>query len=275
MIEKRTEAAARENINVGGCDLLEMDMVQDSAVAVSGLPLAAEPLFTLSPITPPQAALPPHEALFNASPIACPPSEHEHDTDVLMQELEKSWSPVLVPSQLGITTQTSPVQPSWSPHMSPHLLRSQPVLDTVPSTLLLPPWSPIPTKSPLTREQSEELPMLDQAWSRPRPTARDRGQPPRSVQRRRPQTPSVYRRNHGYSIADDIEASMREEEDDAMASPSAGNSTPFIPFTFSPPSRRLFTHPGARPRVTKTYATQARGAQSSPPYKATSSTNPQ
>lgn len=117
--------------------------------------------------------------------------------------------------------------------------------------------------------------MLDQAWSRPRPTARDRGQPPRSVQRRRPQTPSVYRRNHGYSIADDIEASMREEEDDAMASPSAGNSTPFIPFTFSPPSRRLFTHPGARPRVTKTYATQARGAQSSPPYKATSSTNPQ
>lgn len=275
MIDKRTEAAARENVDIGGLDLIDMDLVEESVAAVSGVPLTAEPLFTLSPITAPQAALPPLEALSNASPVAspvaCPPCS-EHDTDVLMDEWEETWSPV--PSHLDLTTQDSPVQHSWSPLMQPHLLQSQPVPDTVISPLLQP-WEPIPTRSPLTREQSEELPMLDQAWSRHRQTARDTGHLPRSVQRQRARPQSVYRRNHTYSIAEDIEAGMQEEEDEAMASPSARKSTPFIPFTFSPPSSRLFTHPGAHPRVTKTYGTKTRGAQSSPPYKGASSTKQQ
>lgn len=283
MIDRRAEAAARENIDIGGLDLLKMDVAEDPVVAVSE-PLAAQPLFTLSPITTPQAAFPPHNASFNASPLAFPPSEH--NVDVLMDEWEKSFSPL--PSQLHLTAQNSPVQPSWSPLRQAHLLQSNTALNTETSPLLqprspilaksplrlplLPPWSPIPTKS---REQNEELPMLDQAWSRQRKTTHDPRHSPRSVQRRRPQTHSVYRRNNTYSIADDIEAGMREEEDDVMASPSARKATSFSAFTFSPPSNRLFTRPGVRPRVTKTYATKARVAQSSPSYKAASSTKPQ
>lgn len=290
MIDQR---ARRENI--GGFDgLLEMDVDHTSNEASeSTVPIV--PLFFPSPISHPQAALqsPP-------SPIADPlclstefqqlfPPSPSIDALRLSADFRPEQLPDLDRSPNG-RPPTPPLRSASSADQpmvfaQSQLLRSAPeISESAPQPLR--PLTRRPRRPPgvPTREQMDELPMLDQGWSVARNTPRKHGE------RSQPRKPLVYRIDRVHDdISTDIHAGMREEEDatiglsrsagrlngvlgmspNIICSPSPGrpdwaSNQPF-PFKFSAPARPVASPLlPARSCPTVTYAGRNRTVMTSP-----------